>query len=360
MEKEIEDSESQTLTLPDDLIFEHILPRLPVKPLTRFKSVSKSWLSTISNPKFAKTHLKLFTSPSPQFLLFSGNSDNHPIFTSITLDEHGRVEETFKFNFTFNGGPIHVLGCCNGLVCFFDKHYNFYICNPVTKQCSDVIDCPQTPRGHIVVITAAFAYVSSIDDYKIVYLLGLSGGIVVEDIDLYTIYIFSLRNNRWDRLSIDEIDGSSIVPADVPAFVNDTLYWPSVCHCVGVNLVNSELSRITIMYKDMMDAYKRCGGSDRLRLYGIKGRLSWCFGSHVWMLESDGVSWKKLYDLNRDGMKLLCVSETGKWLVLNRGEVALLDPSKPFDRQYQGGTSVGCPIVNAWNYKMSLVSPVLE
>ncbi|KAI8561469.1 hypothetical protein RHMOL_Rhmol04G0342200 [Rhododendron molle] len=42
--------------LPHEVVYD-ILSRLPVKPLCRFKSVSKSWLALITDPHFIKSHL---------------------------------------------------------------------------------------------------------------------------------------------------------------------------------------------------------------------------------------------------------------------------------------------------------------
>lgn len=45
--------------LPNDIIVSHILPKLPVKSLVRFKCVCKSWRSLICNPSFSDQHLAL-------------------------------------------------------------------------------------------------------------------------------------------------------------------------------------------------------------------------------------------------------------------------------------------------------------
>ncbi|GAB2265421.1 hypothetical protein Dimus_000478, partial [Dionaea muscipula] len=45
--------------LPQDLIFEEILPRLTVKCLLRFKTVCKEWCFIIPSSQFAKSHMRM-------------------------------------------------------------------------------------------------------------------------------------------------------------------------------------------------------------------------------------------------------------------------------------------------------------
>ncbi|KAG5016752.1 hypothetical protein JHK82_022405 [Glycine max] len=57
-------------TLPMDLMRE-ILLRLPVRSVSRFKCVCKSWLSIISDPQFGNSHYDLAAAPSHRLILRS-------------------------------------------------------------------------------------------------------------------------------------------------------------------------------------------------------------------------------------------------------------------------------------------------
>lgn len=66
-------SSSSWYLLPEDLVIDQILSRLPVKSLMRFKSVCKRWHSLPTNPSFIASHLKHRNTPNT---LASWNGDN--------------------------------------------------------------------------------------------------------------------------------------------------------------------------------------------------------------------------------------------------------------------------------------------
>ncbi|EEF35969.1 hypothetical protein RCOM_1028290 [Ricinus communis] len=73
--------------VPEDIAID-ILLRLPVKPLLRFKCVSKTWYSLISDPCFIKSHLQL-SNNHKKFVVngssLRGNRTNHaPYFYSVS------------------------------------------------------------------------------------------------------------------------------------------------------------------------------------------------------------------------------------------------------------------------------------
>ncbi|XP_058210744.1 putative F-box/LRR-repeat/kelch-repeat protein At1g11620 isoform X2 [Rhododendron vialii] len=56
--------------LPHVIIYD-ILSRLPVKPLCRFKSVSKPWLALVTDPQFIKSHLNHQSTNHKKLLIHS-------------------------------------------------------------------------------------------------------------------------------------------------------------------------------------------------------------------------------------------------------------------------------------------------
>ncbi|XP_024626772.1 F-box/kelch-repeat protein At3g23880 [Medicago truncatula] len=127
--------------LLDDLIAE-VLSFLPVKPLLRFKSVSKSWKILISDPTFVKLHLKRSAVQNPHFTLIMGHEKfipgesfygiddeserdynlvpypisrllDNPSFTLLLDDPYNSV----TYYHVNNDICSRIIGSCNGLIC---------------------------------------------------------------------------------------------------------------------------------------------------------------------------------------------------------------------------------------------------
>lgn len=188
--------------LPHDLISHHILTKLPIKSVLRFKSVSKLWYSTLSSSQFALTFSKLSSSFHPtspiQFLfiqndytyyLYSYNDDDE-IITSYTsfknLQELGSSDNKYI-----------LVGSCNGLICLASSFGNFIILwNPVTGKSQKYLD-------HKLVIDSSrpfrvswgFGYVSGVDDYKVIRIIELGATLK------FRVHVFSLKSNKWERIA---------------------------------------------------------------------------------------------------------------------------------------------------------------
>lgn len=121
--------------LTPDLINE-ILVRLPVKSLLCCKSVSKPWLSLISNPDFIKSHHKrIITTTGADQVLFVTERGTSMTLLHLDSCEIGTTLGDFSFIPYFK-----TVGCCNGIVCFWHSPASgnggscTYLWNPATKQ----------------------------------------------------------------------------------------------------------------------------------------------------------------------------------------------------------------------------------
>ncbi|KAK1408169.1 hypothetical protein QVD17_39804 [Tagetes erecta] len=186
--------ERSAFSFPIEII-ENILPGLPVKSLLRFRSVSKQWLSIISNnPSFTKLHFtraifnhhtRLFISacdPSTRKrYLFSASHDGGPVTLIKTLVSAYCVRGTKSEHL-------------NGLVCFscvpwiFDSydHPRAYVLNPSTLQTFTIntFDC------HVFHL---FGFDESTNDHKV----------LMFSKPFFDIYIFSMSSYSWRKIRVD-------------------------------------------------------------------------------------------------------------------------------------------------------------
>ncbi|PWA84311.1 F-box associated interaction domain-containing protein [Artemisia annua] len=117
--------EKGSITIPQDIII-HILCRLPVKFVGRFRCVSKEWLCLLSEPEFIKTYQK--THNRNHFIFYSGS------LYSVPFDNHEAVSTLTKPLSDKNNAYIY--GSCNGLVLAYDLHdaQTFVILNQTTRE----------------------------------------------------------------------------------------------------------------------------------------------------------------------------------------------------------------------------------
>ncbi|XP_021736526.1 putative F-box protein At1g31090 [Chenopodium quinoa] len=289
------DSEVITrITLPDQLIADQILSRLPVKPLIRFKCVSHGWLSIISSREFAKTHLQ-FSLSKPQCLILSDMFDrNNSYGHCLTFDKDYNVTDFVSLEnkypaFGATSSRPHtnsVVDIANGLVCLYDRRIlSFHVWNPATNQYrSTGSPVPgYHPGENTMVLGLGFGFISSINDYRIGF--------------------------YWAALlHPDEVNRSEVKD-------------PVEYYIGGLNLANGKLKRVQLMdlrNKDysifkvfQMNGCLTLGcieyHNDR---FGLKSCEFWMLKQH-----DDPRPWVKLFFFYSNGSDLLHLFESGKCLV---------------------------------------------
>ncbi|XP_074362757.1 F-box protein At5g07610-like [Apium graveolens] len=134
----------------EDLLIQ-ILLHVPIRTLMGFKSVSKQWLSLITNPRFVRLRNPL---PSAASLFFASSfCRSNPDYQFIPLGVTDGSPTPFKtLDFVHDplGSGISVLQSCNGLLLCasyrareFKRRY--YVYNPTTKR---VATLPQIRREY--------------------------------------------------------------------------------------------------------------------------------------------------------------------------------------------------------------------
>ncbi|KAL6226507.1 hypothetical protein ACLB2K_000469 [Fragaria x ananassa] len=138
-EKKTEVHGGQNVDLPPEMI-DAILSRVPVKPLCRFKLVSKSWQSLISDPDFVSNYSKTAF-------------ENKDILNNVD----GLVAAPTEVNFVYNNlrndaldYRDHFVGSCYGLfLCEVHSKPDIRVLsliNPVTKESKTL---PNTPKWRL-------------------------------------------------------------------------------------------------------------------------------------------------------------------------------------------------------------------
>lgn len=199
--------------LTEDLINE-ILQRVPLKSLLRFQLVSKSWLSLISNPSFAKSRLlrTIASSNSDETVIVHSFNEDDGSISLLNLSSRQLVAD-LKFPYSqgeFSFVPDSILvGSANGIVCvciavsdtppdhnwlcsaFAKRKTNTYLWNPVTKQSKFIPPHIRLENeDEMYRVSLGFGYDPIDDDYKVVKVLSPP----------FSAEIYSVKRNVWKKV----------------------------------------------------------------------------------------------------------------------------------------------------------------
>ncbi|XP_058725771.1 F-box/kelch-repeat protein At3g23880-like [Vicia villosa] len=210
------------VTLPDELIAE-VLSLLKPKSVMRFKCVSKSWNSLISDPFFINMHL-IKSSRSPNIILFP---DDFPTTSSIALlnpllDDNPSINHFPKESkYKLMKWYCHVIGSCNGLTCLVNslpvvnspRKNEFYLWNPSTRWVSKK---PVSFLHSYQKFNFSFGYDSLTNKYKV---------LAFHPND---VRILALGDNIWRNIQSSPTplhEYSSFSHANHGVYLNNSLNW---------------------------------------------------------------------------------------------------------------------------------------
>ncbi|KAL8107920.1 hypothetical protein AgCh_024356 [Apium graveolens] len=194
--------------LPEELIREEILTRLPIKSVVRFKSVCKPWLSLFTDPEFIKDHL-------------TRNSIQNPNdYDCLMASKHGRIVTLSRYEETFvlPSDDYELVGSVQGLICL--RHgKKLSLWNPAIHQ-SREFTLPPRHSGDLDRIGLGFHHASN--DFKVV--------VCYFSDDSLCVSVYSANSDSWKDINVPKIvffkTKRKRYEISAPkTFVKDCPYW---------------------------------------------------------------------------------------------------------------------------------------
>ncbi|TQD77370.1 hypothetical protein C1H46_037102 [Malus baccata] len=170
--------------LPTEIISD-ILSRLPAKLLCRFKCVSKTWISLITDPSFAQVHYKkvcendevlsqrrrvalvdpglnsIYSFDLDEFLV---RNDDGRDFLLVSEEE---MECVYRSDSLENF--VMLVSACKGLLFFALRNLEMYLLNPAIRQSKKIPTPPEFGVGVCSKYLFGFGFDDNADDYKVVF-----------------------------------------------------------------------------------------------------------------------------------------------------------------------------------------------
>ncbi|KAH0702421.1 hypothetical protein KY290_017718 [Solanum tuberosum] len=214
----IKDSVLMTIPILPAELFTEILLSLPVKPLLKFRSVSKSWLDLMSTPEFINTHL-------------SKSANNEDL-------THHRLMLSFNQP-KYNLKDCSVSSLINGSVTEALNLEYLFIWNPSIRKFKKLPDCRDKwcSGCHSMY---GFGFDEVHRDYKVVvgfHNEGYAYSFLVK------VKMYSLNSNSCT--SIDDFETGKICTKS-GMFVNGNLLWANdIYHTSGSDIISFDLAERT-------------------------------------------------------------------------------------------------------------------
>ncbi|KAL8544503.1 hypothetical protein ACS0TY_004899 [Phlomoides rotata] len=297
----------ETPSLLEEIIFEEILPKLPVKSLLKFRCVSKSWCSLIGSKNFIKAHLNSS--------IKSSNFDHHRILIDSSSLINACVElklcslPSFDMPFTdlipcnadvgvFKFESLRLVGSCDGILCLLMKKKRFMLWNPTTKMSNNLPDFDNEMKS-VRIKTYGFGFDESNNDYKV---FGLSKS---RSSDVSIGKVYSLRTNSWEV--IEEMDDSPGNGAGVYAI--GKLHWCRVDLDYNYDIVSFDLS------SHVYGVVELPSYPPKSKIMHTLGVIGGCLSVHIIQTNLDLYIWvMKEYGMKESWDKVACAPCTKGWI----------------------------------------------
>ncbi|GJV96449.1 putative F-box domain-containing protein [Tanacetum coccineum] len=287
------------ISLPHEVFSFHILPRLPIKSVIRFKCVSKQWHSSVSSDMFKKMynhcHIDEYQNQDKLLVL----SETIPCkFSTIDCEapENG-LTPSRPLPFEGSPGDIKILASSHGLVCVGiisninrSEYSHLILWNPLTNEYKTLPKSDSRVECYNRLSRVFGLYYSSCeDDYKLLC------------VTYHIVYMYSLKSESWRKLD-------SII-------ANPNLYlgieWWSPGTCLNDNLYFLCDSYSIIRFDTKSEQFTRIATPT----FDEDGLYNWC---STMMVLRGCIHFCVRYEIAKTGFTKICIrlwkmNGDGKW-----------------------------------------------
>ncbi|XP_021715247.1 F-box/kelch-repeat protein At3g06240-like [Chenopodium quinoa] len=221
------------LGLNEELIRD-ILYRLSAKSLGQCKLVCKSWLTLISDPEFARSHLVYSINNNQPLTLIVQKfntlstlkfSDPTNITEGVTSD---MLNNRFLNSFVSSYYYCFIVGSNDGLICVYMKQMergrrgqdSLHLWNPCTTAKREISLPVKRDSFFVHIDSSWFGHVPSCDEYRIFLVYSEYRPYLYEK----GMYLYSLRNGRWRRIQVSDEDLRLVSEAN-SVYFNEALHY---------------------------------------------------------------------------------------------------------------------------------------
>ncbi|KAL5710458.1 hypothetical protein ACHQM5_021017 [Ranunculus cassubicifolius] len=359
--------------VPQEVVME-ILSWLPIKPLLRFKCVSKTWLQLLtSDPHFINLHTQRFSkvndnnNTNPGIVVLRLENSDFYFSPDYAQHDYNDEDKVIKLEPPFDKSAFVLFGICNGLLCVSngidDKFSKVYIWNPLV---GDHITLPSsTIQSHIPEhgTTFGFGFHQGTNEYKVIRLCSISDSPTLESEFLSHVSVYTLGTESWRTL--DDVPYHIGLDKTMVGRANGALHW--FAKKLGTGVI------VSFDIKD--EVFREIPGPNgvsydqyEVSVGDLGGFLSLCTYHdkliQIWVMSENG-SWTYKYKFGRrkilsvfglfSVLDLLYVSKEGEVIVKkNYRDVILHNPNTKSRGEIN---QFGFPFYCALMYKGSLISP---
>ncbi|KAK9706324.1 hypothetical protein RND81_07G116700 [Saponaria officinalis] len=230
--------------LPDDILTQ-ILTYVPPKPLTRFKLVSKSFLTLINHPTFLHLHLHRHRHRSSTTSLAAIHHSSstltlHTLHLPTPNNSISPEITKLPLPFTPKTSPPNLIGSCHGIVCVSAFPDFVALVNPVTRTFHNMAFPPLHPdgytRSHWVVFGFGFDEFDA--DFRVLRVDQVHNLGGEELVGPREAQVFSLKSNSWKK--VDDFPYFLSHPMSHGKYFCNSLHWiattthPAVFNITGL------------------------------------------------------------------------------------------------------------------------------